>query len=222
MFPSITHDDVYRIETPRLWLRWPQSADASAIADFARHKQVAEMTASIPHPYPPHQASEFIRTTRASNRHGTTLELLIARKGPVQSIIGTVLLRFPIAANAQDGEQALVIEPMIGYALHPDHWGLGYASEASRAIIDALFTLTPVPGVTATVRTDNMASIHVLETLGFIRQQERTSYAPLRGLPYQVFDYRLDREVWHGLAGGPVLPLDLMKPYEWTDWAGAA
>ncbi|MCX7317510.1 MAG: N-acetyltransferase, partial [Hyphomicrobiales bacterium] len=47
MFPSITHDDVYRIETPRLWLRWPQSADASAIADFARHKQVAEMTASI-------------------------------------------------------------------------------------------------------------------------------------------------------------------------------
>jgi hypothetical protein len=86
----------------------------------------------------------------------------------------------------------------------------------------ALFTLTPVPGVTATVRTDNMASIHVLETLGFMRLKDRTSYAPLRCLPYQVFDYRLDREAWHGLAGGPVLPLDWMKPYEWTDWAGAA
>ena len=53
MFPSITHDDVYRIETPRLWLRWPQLADAPAIADFARHKQVAQMTASIPIHKPP-------------------------------------------------------------------------------------------------------------------------------------------------------------------------
>ena len=222
MFPSITHDDVYRIETSRLWLRWPQPVDAPAIADFARHKQVAEMTASIPHPYPAHQAAEFVRATRDSNRYGTTLELLIVLKGRVQTVIGTVLLRFPLAANEQNSTPDLVVQPMIGYALHPDHWGFGYASEACRAIVDALFTLTSVTGVTATVRVDNTPSIHVLEKLGFIRLQERTSYAPLRGLPYQVFDYRLDREAWHGLAGVPVLPLDWMKPYEWTDWAGAA
>jgi RimJ/RimL family protein N-acetyltransferase len=218
MFPSITHDDVYRIETPRLWLRWPQAADAPAIADFARHKQVAEMTASIPHPYPARQAAEFVRTTRDSNANGSTLELLIVLKGHVQSVIGTVLLRFPLAEQ----DQARAGEPMLGYALHPGHWGYGYASEASRALIEALFTLSGTAGVTATVRIDNQASIHVLDKLGFERQGERITYAPERGLPYQIADYRLDRTAWHGLAGGPVLPLDWMKPYEWTDWAGAA
>ena len=218
MFPSITHDDVYRIETPRLWLRWPQQADEPAIADFARHRQVAEMTASIPHPYPAHQAGEFVRNTRTSNRNGTTLELLVVLKGRVQTVIGTALLRFPVAGEEETGTR----EPFIGYALHPDHWGYGYASEASRAMIDALFTLTDVAGVTATVRIDNQASIHVLEKLGFEHSGERTTYAPLRGEPYRIGDYRLDRRAWHGLAGGPVLPLDWMKPYEWSDWAGTA
>jgi ribosomal protein S18 acetylase RimI-like enzyme len=222
MFPSITHDDVYRIETPRLWLRWPQLADAPAIADFARHKQVAQMTASIPHPYPAHQAFDFVRTTRMSNQSGPTLELLIVLKGQIQKVIGTVLLRFAVAANEQDNAQTMTLQPMIGYALHPDHWGFGYASEACRAIIEAVFTLTSITGITATVRIENAASIHILEKLGFNRQQERTSYAPLRGLPYQVFDYRLDRDAWRGLSGEAILPLDLIKPYQWTDWVGAA
>ena len=32
MFPEITRDEVFRIETPRLWLRWPGLADASTLA----------------------------------------------------------------------------------------------------------------------------------------------------------------------------------------------
>lgn len=219
MFPSITQDDVYRIETPRLWLRWPLAGDAAAIADFAGRKQVAEMTASIPHPYPDQHAAEFVRATRTTNRSGATLELLVVLKGRVQQVIGTVLARFPAPVEGHDGTGG---EPMLGYALHPDHWGCGYASEASRAMIDAVFTLTPASGITATVRTGNQASIHVLDKLGFAPVQERTSHAPLRGSPYQVYDYRLDRTAWRGLAGEPLLPLSWMKPYEHAQWAGAA
>ena len=28
MFPEITRDDIFRLETERLWLRWPRAADA--------------------------------------------------------------------------------------------------------------------------------------------------------------------------------------------------
>ena len=31
MFPEITHDDVFRLETERLWLRWPRLSDAEGI-----------------------------------------------------------------------------------------------------------------------------------------------------------------------------------------------
>lgn len=32
MFPDITRDEVFRIETPRLWLRWPMATDDDALA----------------------------------------------------------------------------------------------------------------------------------------------------------------------------------------------
>jgi hypothetical protein len=53
MFPDLTRDDVFRLETRSLWLRWPRIADAAAIARQAGEKAVAEMTANIPHTYPP-------------------------------------------------------------------------------------------------------------------------------------------------------------------------
>ena len=46
MFPELTRDDVFRLETRRLWLRWPRMADASAILRQAGEKAVAEMTAT--------------------------------------------------------------------------------------------------------------------------------------------------------------------------------
>src|SRR5919112_4375433 len=60
MFPDLTRDDVFRLETRRLWLRWPRHADGQAIVRLAGEKAVAEMTALIPHPYPPEGATSFV------------------------------------------------------------------------------------------------------------------------------------------------------------------
>ena len=38
MFPDLTRDDVFRLETRRLWLRWPRHADGQAIARLAGDK----------------------------------------------------------------------------------------------------------------------------------------------------------------------------------------
>ncbi len=53
MFPDLARDDVFRLETTRLWLRWPRVADAAAIERYSSRWEVARCTARIPHPYPP-------------------------------------------------------------------------------------------------------------------------------------------------------------------------
>jgi hypothetical protein len=47
MFPDLTRDDVFRIETKRLWLRWPRVQDAAAMQRLAGDKDVAD----IPSPW---------------------------------------------------------------------------------------------------------------------------------------------------------------------------
>ena len=60
MFPDLTRDDIFRLETERLWLRWPRASDAAAITAFASLPEVAQMTDAIPHPYPAGEADRFI------------------------------------------------------------------------------------------------------------------------------------------------------------------
>jgi [ribosomal protein S5]-alanine N-acetyltransferase len=57
--------------------------------------------------------------------------------------------------------------PEIGFILHPDHWGKGYASEAMAALIPVLFARHAVPALTADVDPRNGASLPLLAGLGF-------------------------------------------------------
>ena len=78
MFPDIARDDVFLVETKRLWLRWPRVADAKAIERYSSRWEVARMTSRIPHPYPAGEAERFIFTAREANALGRDLILVIA------------------------------------------------------------------------------------------------------------------------------------------------
>ena len=54
----------------------------------------------------------------------------------------------------------------IGYRLLPAYWGLGLATEASRAALDYGFTRLGLSRVIGLVDLDNRASVRVLEKLG--------------------------------------------------------
>jgi len=90
MFPELTRDDVFRLETRRLWLRWPRMADASAILRQAGEKAVAEMTASIPHPYPVEAVEPFIFAMRKGNALGEHLVLAITPRSKPNELIGMI------------------------------------------------------------------------------------------------------------------------------------
>ncbi len=54
----------------------------------------------------------------------------------------------------------------IGYSLHPDHWGRGLATEAVGGLVDRLID-DGVRRFVATIHPDNLASMRVVERLGF-------------------------------------------------------
>ena len=72
-------------------------------------------------------------------------------------VVGTVLLL--TLPNAEHGE----VE--IGWHLHPDSWGQGYASEAARAVLAHGFA-AGLPEIIAVAHTTNDASIAVMRRIG--------------------------------------------------------
>ena len=80
MFPDLFRDDVFRIETRRLWLRWPTARDAESILRLAGDPAVADMTAGIPLPFERAAADAFIVASRAGNAAGSGLILVLAER----------------------------------------------------------------------------------------------------------------------------------------------
>ena len=189
MFPDLTRDDVFRLETRRLWLRWPRVADAQDIVRLAGEKAVAEMTARIPHPYPPEQAGSFVLRTRQANADGRGLAMAVTPKGKPHCLIG-------MAGIDPRGPDRT---PTLGYWLGLSSWGKGYATEAARALIDALFSYTEESEVVASARVINPGSRRVLEKCGFAYQGSRLDLFEARGGLFPVDHFRLDRRAWESL-----------------------
>ncbi len=57
-------------------------------------------------------------------------------------------------------------EHEIGWWLSPSRWGRGYAAEGARAVAADAFAEVGAPFVTARIRPENVASIHVATTIG--------------------------------------------------------
>jgi len=94
----------------------------------------------------------------------------------------------------------VVIDPALGpellYSLHPSHHGRGYATEASRAVLDHAFDALGLARVRGRTDTPNRASARVLERLG-MRFEGETQVA---GHPYLC--YAVARDEWLRARGG--------------------
>lgn len=185
MFPDLTRDDVFTLETRRLWLRWPRSSDVPAIRRIAGSAQVAG-DAGGPRPMPTHDAEAYVLAARAANAEGRELALAITLK-TTREAVGL------ISASLEDGGVD------IGFALAPAHWGKGLGTEAAHAVIDATFALTSVNELGTDVRADNAASRDVLEKCGFVGVGASVADDCLR--------YRLTRHDWGALRDRRILPM---------------
>jgi RimJ/RimL family protein N-acetyltransferase len=209
MFPELTRDDVFRIETRRLWLRWPRVQDANAIARLAGAADVAEMTGTVPHPYPPGEAERFVFAARKGNATGCSLQLAVALRKEPDKLLGV------IGARAKDGGVDM------GYWLGQPHWGQGYATEAAHALVDAVFTYTEAQAMTASARVINPASRGVIEKCGFQFVGSDMLDAPARGGRVAVDRFRLPRSTWESLKDWRA-PQVVIDRYEMPELAECA
>lgn len=86
--------------------------------------------------------------------------------------------------------------PEVGYILHPDHWGQGLASEAVAASIDHVFASRDLDQLTADVDPDNLASIRLLERLGFMGVGSAARTWNIGGEWKDSLYYGLSRQDW--------------------------
>ena len=159
MYPEITRDEVFMIGTSRLWLRWPQFADAHALATLSGDARVATMIASWPVGATEAFARERVREFRKGNGDGSSLVLTMAKRSNWQQPIGLIGIKLKYDDAGRHG--------VVGYHLAPEEWERGYASEALKGLIDMTRLLTRIPRLTASVLPENPASAEVLRKNGF-------------------------------------------------------
>lgn len=158
MFPDLTRDDVFRIETRHLWLRWPRAIDTKDFVRLANDETVSRMTNCLPHPLSDEAAHAAIVAARTANLDGRGHVLAVSPVNDPTAMIGMVGL---VADETQaDGL-------VLGYWLGRPYWGQGLMSEAVSAVIDMAFVLTPAAVVRTPVRADNAAARKVLGRCGF-------------------------------------------------------
>jgi RimJ/RimL family protein N-acetyltransferase len=143
------------IECERLRLRPFTPADAPEVERLAGDRRIAETTLNIPHPYPRGAAEAWIALHKQEWTKGRALNLALERRDD-GALLGAIGLRVePDHARAE-----------IGYWIGVPYWGNGYATEATRALVDYAFDALGLNRVYAYHFTGNPASGRVLQKAG--------------------------------------------------------
>ena len=139
--------------TERLLLRPGWSEDAPALFKAIADEGIVRNLAQAPWPYTPADAERFLDRERGAHEPNS---LIFLRTRGAPRLVGGVGL-----APRDNGETEL------GYWIARPYWGLGFATEAGRAMIAHGRDALRLQRITAGHFVDNPASGRVLAKLGF-------------------------------------------------------
>ncbi|SFC40857.1 Protein N-acetyltransferase, RimJ/RimL family [Nocardioides terrae] len=184
----------YPIETERLLLRPLSPDDVDAAHAYMSRPEVTAYT-----PYEPRSREEvaarfadpkFTRTTLDAEGQFVFLGIVVKETG---QLVGDALLAWHSELH-RSGE--------VGYQLHPDHWGRGYATEAAREMLRLGFEDLGLRRIVARIDEDNPGSAAVLRRLGMRQEAVLVENEWFKGRwSTEVIFAMLDRE-WRDLSGG--------------------
>jgi ribosomal-protein-alanine N-acetyltransferase len=147
------------LRTSRLTLGPLESRDAEALVTLAGAFEIADTTATIPHPYTADDARMFLALDAAERVSGGSVRFAIRADG--DSLVGIVSLH-------QIDRDRLRAE--LGYWIGVPWWGRGYATEAAKAVVRYGFDELGLHKIHAHYLTRNPASGKVLERIGMRRE----------------------------------------------------
>jgi RimJ/RimL family protein N-acetyltransferase len=185
--------------TPQLTVgRWTHR-DAATLLDIYSRWEVARWLGAAPRPLTnTGEALLLADQWAARSRPDPTFGVWRVTVTGTGTAVGTVLL-VPLRGGTAG-------EVEVGWHLHPDHWGNGYATEAASGAI-ARGLAAGLPEVLAVVRPDNAASQAVCRRLGMRALGLSEQYY---GTALEVFSAAADgaaaRHPIHEMDAGPALP----------------
>ena len=148
------------LKTERMIIREHRADDIAAVEAYStqekfwRYLQVGELGEGSGRAYVERVIAE--QSIRPRSEFNLALTLKAHEK-----IVGNVRLGITDLENG---------EGILGYAVVPEYWGQGYASEAVKAITDFAFNTLFMHRVYAVVDIENLASISVLQKCRFIQE----------------------------------------------------
>lgn len=149
------------LHTERLLIRPAEWEDAETTWPFRRLPEVNHWItrAAVDH-------DEYVDLFRRPS--SMDLTLVIERD---LEVIGDLMLHVNDPwAQVEVREQAAGTQAELGWCLHPDHAGKGYATEAVAALITASFEQLGLRRITAECFADNTSSWRLMERLGMRRE----------------------------------------------------
>lgn len=182
ILPGVTHDRFPAIETERLRLRRFRTADAVAFAAYRADREVARFQ-GWEAGYPLDAAERFVREMAGATPGvpGDWFQIAVADRGS-DALIGDCVVHV-LAADPGTAE--------IGYTMAPEHQGVGYATEAVRALIAYAFGSLDVSRIHAITDARNDRSIRLVQRLGMRRVG--TVHSTFKGERCEEYTYELKR-----------------------------
>jgi ribosomal-protein-alanine N-acetyltransferase len=171
-----------QLNTARLVLRPTSAADVDRAFEIQSDWEVTRMLAMAN--FPPDQA-EMRRWFAGHSQEwlaGSAYRFAVAREG---RLIGVVDV-----AGVDGGEGAL------GYWFDKAVWGVGYGTEAARAIVKFAFDDVCISQLRAGHASDNAASARVLQKLGFQPIDKTQAWSRSRGAPIIECRYLLTQSLF--------------------------
>ena len=171
--------------TARLRLRPFRLTDEADVQAICSNRSIAEMTRTIPHPYPPGAAREWIDSLTAKWAEGDSAVFAIERLDQ-PGVVGAVGLTIdPSNENAE-----------LGYWIAPRDWGQGIATEAARETIAFGFDELGLHRIFAHHMTHNPASGRVLAKAGMIREGQLRQHVKKWGVFRDIIIYGITVDDW--------------------------
>ena len=180
------------LQTERLVLRaFDAEADVDAVHAYASREDVCRYI-----PWTPRTRDEVaawlprrVPTTITQEGAGASLAMTLRATG---ELVGDVIMIWRSEADRT---------AEIGYVVHPDHAGRGYASEAARALLDVAFDDLGLHRVVARIDERNPASGAVLRRVGMRQEAVLVENEWFKGTWSTEVDFAiLDRE-WREQQG---------------------
>ncbi len=178
-------------------------SDIPALVRYAGDRDVALMTARIPHPYTEADAEAFLAGVEATQHDGVNFVRGITTLLQ-DEVIGAISMRLDPAASAGT----------LGYWLGKPYWGHGYVTEAAERVMRHGFEELGLKTIKSSARPDNPASLRVLEKIGMSPAGTGMEEAPARGAPIEVRQLAISRAQWFA---GHALPITLVSAIALVD-----